>query len=106
MGRRPRGAWRTNGPPAGSLVVCGWGRPAAVDAGAIAVVVGVVMASSYEDRGEVGGVMRQRAGPGISPRLPLPQPDGALRQVEQHDRDQHQDEPTPVKHPSSTASAR
>jgi hypothetical protein len=32
--RRPLGAWRTKGPPAGSAVVCGWGRPATVPPGA------------------------------------------------------------------------
>jgi hypothetical protein len=45
MARRPLGAWRTNGPPIGSAVVCGCGRPATVPLDALP---GVVTSASQE----------------------------------------------------------
>src|ERR1700752_818620 len=79
-----------NGPPAGSLVVWGWGRPATVEPGLIAVVGMLTGRLLQEDGHDVGGFMGGAARRGGGPGLARPQLEGALAHIPEHDGDQHE----------------
>src|SRR5215469_13899317 len=95
--RRPSGAWRTNGPPAVSAVVWGWGRPATVPAMALPGVVMCCPRSCDRDDCLANGVHHRARRPD-GQLLAAPGLDGGPGRPEQHVNHDDQLENPPGRH--------